>query len=82
MEEGLGPERRGRTDRSRSEWGYRMFLGSGRARPRLSQSLLEVCGAGLLRSCLFWVVPTVLPQFGGLGREKRRGESNCYRDEY
>lgn len=63
---GSGPERHGRTGRSRSGGGR----GSLSARPSLSQSSLAVYGVRLLRSCLVRVVPTVLPGFGGLGGRK------------
>lgn len=54
------------------------------------QSPLAVCGVGLLRSCLFWVVPTVLPSsedWGGKRGEVRvivtaknseEGGKSCY----
>lgn len=63
---GLGPERHGRTGRSRSGGGR----GSRSARPSLSKSSLAVDGVRLLRSCLVGVVPAVLPGFGGLGGRK------------
>ena len=42
----------------------------------------SVCAAGLLGSGLVWVVPAVVPQFSGLGREENRGEGDCYRGEW
>lgn len=38
----------------------------------LSQSSLAACGVGPQGSRPGWVVPTVLPQFGGLGWKERR----------
>lgn len=79
----MGPERRRGTEWSRGGVAVGDVLG---LRICEAKTLTVLAGSpalsGLLGSALAWVVPAVLPQFGGLGRDENRGEGNCHWEEW